>query len=136
MRTLLVVAVLLLLCGSAFAAPLRGVTIPDPEPIVPGEFQAELATLMPLWSSGGSWADLTVSAGICYNLPQAEGLEVLCPDRAVLFVAADDGTLQTKFRAGGTLDWELVPNVCAYVGGVSSVGVSVGLKANLLNASF
>ena len=136
MRMLSLVAVLLCICGVLNAAPMRGIVIPPPQSIVPATLEAELATMQPLISSGGSWSQLAVTCGLAYTIPQPDGLEVLCPDRAVVFVAKDEPALNGKLRVGGTLDWELVPNLCAYVGGVSGLGMSAGIKANLLSIGF
>lgn len=147
MKKFVLCIVLIAFAATAWAGPSRGILVPDKIPapalVDPGALSVELATMQPLWSSGGSWSSVTVTAGLGWNLPQPNSaLEVLTPDRLTGFagrLGAQVG-FDGEYAFGATLDWDVMPPyVQAYVGVLKGEGAanwSLGLKGTLFQKEF
>ncbi len=130
MRSLIVLSVLLLITTAA-CAQQRGVLVKDIQPIDPGAFTAELASIQPVWSSGGDWSKVTVVVGIGYAIQQPEEpwARMLTPDRAVAFWGTQTSG-DPDLKLGGELDWDIVDSrLAACVVAFGNVAVGVKLTA-------
>jgi hypothetical protein len=113
---------------------LEKVSVSEPQPLTGIEVKAQLAAVMPFWSTGNDLTTLQPLFGVAVVFPQPgeKWRALLCPDAATAFVTATElGTTQ-RFRPGASVDWATpLKFVSATVVVVFSEGAAFGAKTTL-----